>query len=479
MFCRTGVRKGSVSTAICAGLLLILVGVAESAFSKCAEADELDRATPGMGVARSDEGQAGAELELPQPEGAGALPARTRSALLWSESERAMLRSLSIRRLERALPDPTNRVSDDPRAAALGHRLFFDPGLSGSGQIACASCHQPSKLFTDGRVRGHGEADLGRNTPAILGIGYAHWLNWDGSRDTAWSQALSPIEAPREMNGTRTQAVRLVSNRPGYRSTYEALFGPLPNLDGVAERASPIGDAAAAAAWNALVPAGREAVTRAFVNIGKVIAAYERLLVPGVSTFDEYVDAIERNDFEAADRLLEPMAVGGLKLFLSSNTQCLNCHNGPLFTDGAFHNIGTGPAGENDPDAGRSAGIRSLLATEFNCRGPYSDAPASACPEVRLADGPIEASLLAGAYKVPSLRNIARTGPYMHDGRFATLAQVLGHYRNPRSAMIEFRPFFDMATGHVDALVAFLKTLNSPVDAPEEFLRPPAEALAP
>lgn len=400
---------------------------------------------------------------------------------IWSDSERAALRSLWIGSLGPVPPDPSNRVADNPRAAELGHQLFFDAGLSGNGQIACASCHQPGKLFTDGRAKGHGFGDLDRNTPTLVGAGYSRWFYWDGRRDSAWSQALSPIEAPPEMNGTRVQALRLIARRPDYQSNYQSLFGPLPDLDGLPERASPIGDADAQAAWSVLPPARQEALTRAFVNIGKAIAAYERRLLPGESAFDRYVEAVERGDLSTAERLLRPRAIGGLKLFLSSDAQCLNCHNGPLLTNGGFQNIGTGSQDAEHPDFGRLIGIQALFATEFNCFGPYNDDPERICPELRFLNRHDETGALTGAYKVPSLRNVALTAPYMHDGRFTTLAEVIDHYRNPRSgnAMIEFRPFFDMTPQHIEALVAFLETLSGSVNAPAAFLAPPAAPFSP
>ncbi len=415
---------------------------------------------------------AAADAPAPHAVQAGSRPA-------WSEPERATLRSLWIGALGPTPPDRSNRVADDRRAAALGHRLFFDPALSGSRQVSCATCHQPSKLFTDGLAKGQGASgELDRNTPGLLGLGYSRWFYWDGRRDSAWSQALSPIEAPREMNGTRVEAVRLVASRPDYRSAYEAVFGPLPDLDGLPERAGPLGDADARAAWTRLPRARREAVTRAFADIGKAIAAYERMLVPGASAFDKYVEAVERGDQAAAAQVLRPMAVAGLRLFLSSDAQCLMCHNGPLFTDGEFHNIGTGTLDGSAADLGRAGGIEPLLAGEFKCLGRYNDGPRRSCPELRSLARKAKAGSLVGAYKVPSLRNVALTAPYMHDGRFATLTEVIRHYRSPRpgSAMIEFRPMFDMTPQHIEALVAFLETLSSPPEAPAEFLRPPPSA---
>ena len=121
-----------------------------------------------------------------------------------------------------------------------------------------------------------------------------------------------------------------------------------------------------------------------------------------------------------------------------------------------------------------------MLATEFNCLGPYGDDSKRACPELRFLNRHEQNSSLVGAYKVPSLRNAALTAPYMHDGRFATLAEVIGHYRNPipSGAPIEFRPLFDMSPQHIEAIAAFLKTLSAPVAAPPEFLRAPQRAAS-
>ncbi len=381
----------------------------------------------------------------------------------WSGEERAMLRSLWIGKLGPVPPDPSNRVADDPRAAALGRRLFVDPGLSGNGAIACATCHQPARDFADGRARARGVAEVPRNTPGLVGIGYARWFFWDGRRDSAWSQALVPIEAPAEMATSRVRALLHVTRR--YRPEYEELFGPLPDLAGVPRRAGPLGDRRARDAWRRLASARKESIDRAFANLGKTLAAYERTLVPAPSAFDRYVEALEHGDASAGD-ILGPRAIAGLALFLSSDAQCTRCHNGPLFTDGEFHNIGTGfPARPADPpDFGRSIGIKAALSDEFNCLGAHADDPARACPELRFLDRHEEDGALVGAYKVPSLRNAALTPPYMHDGRYATLAEAVGHYRRPPSspAPIEFRPLFDMTQPDIESLVAFLETLSAP-----------------
>ena len=169
-------------------------------------------------------------------------------------------------------------------------------------------------------------------------------------------------------------------------------------------------------------------LTRAFVNVGKIIAAYERRLLPGASPFDRYVEALEGGDAGRAARTLGPAAVGGLRLFISNDTQCLKCHNGPLFTNGGFHNIGTGAVEGPHPDFGRMIGIQALMATDLTCLGAYSDDPKRECPDLRFLNRH-EDSSFAGAYRVPSLRNVAHTAPYMHDGRFSSLDAVI---RKPR-----------------------------------------------
>jgi cytochrome c peroxidase len=397
----------------------------------------------------------------------------------FSASERATLRSLALLGELKPPADPSNRVADDPRAVALGHRLFFDRKLSGGGRIACASCHEPAKHFADGRVRGRGLDELARNTPSLVGVAFSPWLFWDGRRDSLWSQALQPLEAPVEMNAARLDIVRYVASHPTYRADYIALFGAPPKLAGLPLHASPIGDERAQAAWNTLQPAQQEAIDRAFANVGKAIAAYERRLLPGRSAFDRYVEALENGEPERASKELSPAALAGMKMFLSPDMQCLRCHNGPMFSNQGFHNIGTGKGSDPArPDFGRAIGIEAVQATEFNCAGPYSDDAEHACPELRFLNRHDETGTLTGAYKVPSLRNAAATAPYMHDGRFATLADVMEHYRNPRggSGALEFRPLFDVPASRLEALVAFIESLRAPVAAPDELVIAPEPA---
>src|SRR3569623_283413 len=164
-----------------------------------------------------------------------------------SGDELKRIQSLSLASLLPLRPDPSNRVSNDPAAAALGKALFFDARLSANGAISCATCHKPDRQFQDDLPVGHGMGDGSRRTMPIAGTAYFPFLFWDGRKDSQWSQALGPLENPLEHGADRTMVVRLVA--AAYRPTYEAVFGTLPNLDGMPDHAMPAGNEDAAAAW--------------------------------------------------------------------------------------------------------------------------------------------------------------------------------------------------------------------------------------
>src|SRR6476659_6422054 len=200
----------------------------------------------------------------------------------WAPEQLDELRSMSLAALEPLPRDPTNRVADDPRAADLGRRLFFDTRLSSNGRVACSTCHQADRGFQDGIALAIGVGTTARRTMPIAGMARSPFLFWDGRKDSLWAQALGPLESPVEHGGTRTQYAHLIDHF--YRSEYEALFGHLPDPSYLARlpaTAGPVEDPIARAAWKAMTDADREAVTRVYANIGKVIAAYERKIIPG------------------------------------------------------------------------------------------------------------------------------------------------------------------------------------------------------
>jgi len=393
----------------------------------------------------------------------------------WTETEMGMLRSLWIGSLPTLAPDPSNAIADDPRARKLGRQLFFDQRLSGNGLISCATCHQSERHFTDGRVKGQAVGTSRRNTPSIVGSAYSPWLYWDGRRDSLWSQALSPLEDPNEHNGSRTLYVRIIATDPGYRMAYEALFGSIPDISDRSRFpsvASPVGDARSNAAWQAMTANDRRLVNRIFANIGKSIAAYERILMPGPSRFDAYVQAVLDRDEVAQQALFNNDERMGLRLFIGK-ANCTQCHNGPLFTNYEFHNTGIISYPGEVPDKGRVAGVRSVRSDPFNCLGAYSDDIIKVCAELRFARSGPE---LIGAMRTPSLRNLAGTGPYMHKGQMATIAEILDHYNRAPLAMIghnETKPL-GLNRRELKQLEDFLKTLAAPLATPVEWLEPPA-----
>lgn len=386
--------------------------------------------------------------------GAGAV-ARDYSGLptAWTEEETALVRSLALDALPPLPPDPSNRVAEDARAAGLGRAIFFDARFSANGQVACATCHLPERQFQDDLPLAHGVGTTGRRTMPIAGMAYAPFLFWDGRKDSLWAQALGPLESAVEHGGDRTQYARLIAEY--YAVPYEELFGPLPDLAGLPDHAGPVADPAAAAEWSDLTEAQRAEVTTVFTNMGKAIAAFERTILPPKTRFDAWVAS---PDFPR-EGLLSRDEIAGLRLFIGKG-ECVNCHNGPLLTDNHFHNTGV-PALPGLPgDMGRAKGAHLVLADEFNCLGPYSDAAPEDCTELRFMAAPTDEAVRA--FKTPSLRGASGRPPYMHAGQLATLDDVLAHYAKAPAATeghSELRPkaFSDEEKAQ---LVAFLSSLD-------------------
>ena len=391
----------------------------------------------------------------------------------WSEAEVVTLRSLWIGSLPLLPEDPSNAYADDPQAAAFGYALFFDTRFSSNDEVACATCHIPDKMFNDGLPLAQGVGTTTRRTMTIVGTAYIPWLFWDGRKDSQWSQTLGPLENPVEHGGTRTQYAHLIDQY--YRGEYEAIFGTLPDFSDRSrfpDAAGPVEDKVARAAWDAMTPEDREAVTQVYVNMGKAIAAYERLIMPGPSRFDAYVEALLNEDQDGMNAALTDDEVAGLKLFIG-RAQCINCHNGPLFTNNEFHNTGVPTAKGLSVDDGRATGVTQVLTDEFNCLSQWSDADPDDCDELRFVTSTGEQ--LEGAFRPPTLRNVAESAPYMHAGQYATLDQVLLHYRHPPLSPMghsELEPL-GLTANELTQLEAFLYSLSGPLNISPEFLAPP------
>lgn len=363
----------------------------------------------------------------------------------WTPEQIEQLQSLALAKLDPLPADPSNRVADDPRAVAFGQRLFFDTRLSSNGKVSCATCHVPSREFQDDKPLANGVGTTGRRTMPIAGTAYAPFLFWDGRKDSLWSQALGPLESPVEHGGTRDQYVKVVA--ANYRAEYEQLFGPLPDLT------------------------QRDGVTAVFVNMGKSIAAYERRIQYAPSRFDRYIDTLTKTG-RAPNGVLTSDETAGLRLFIGK-ANCTQCHNGPLFTNNEFHNTGVATGAAPEPDHGRMAGARGVLADEFNCRSKWSDAKPEQCSELDFLV--TDAHELERAFKVPSLRNVADRAPYMHAGQLATLDDVVAHYNHAPAAPsghTELQPL-KLNANEVRQLTAFLRSLSGGTAAPPELLRAP------
>lgn len=317
-----------------------------------------------------------------------------------------------------------------PAKVRLGERLFFEPRLSSSGRHPCASCHLPERAFTDGRTvpRGARGDALRRNAMALGNVAWNAGFNWASPELTRLEeQLLRPLlgEHPVEMGLKGREAAVL-----------EALSG----------------DASLSTAFAEAFPGDGAPVT--WDNLVRALAAYVRSLVSAESPFDRY---LFRDDRQALD---EP-ARRGMALFFSERTGCADCHSGILF-GGPVRSVET-------PDA------RPLYANtglyDVDGRGGYPPGDQG----LKEATGREEDN---GRFRVPSLRDVALTAPYMHDGSLATLAEVIDHYdrggraRQPgRAAPLRdprIRPLGLDAQEKLD-LEAFLRSLTGttlPVRAP-------------
>lgn len=387
----------------------------------------------------------------------------------WSEEELKLIASLSLDTLPTLPADPSNQVADDPAAAELGHRLYFDTRLSSNGQVACATCHKPELMFTDGLALAVGVGIGPMHTPSLVGLAYSPWFYWDGRKDSQWAQALAPLEAKHEHATDRVQLLRLVADDTIYRDMYENVFGPLTLPALLPKSGTPEGDAQQQASWNTLDSETQTAVSQVFANLGKAIAAFERKILPGRTRFDDYISQVVAGSND--DNALNNSEKAGLKVFIGKG-QCVTCHNGPLLTNHEFHNTGVLAVSGQMPSMGRYDGIRVSREDSFNCLGEFSDASAAECTELRFAR---DANDLVGALKTPTLRNISLTAPYMHGGQIADLAEVVNHYNEAPSSMLSHNEAKPLGLRAVERsqLEDFLMTLSAPLATEQKWLVAP------
>ena len=293
-------------------------------------------------------------------------------------------------------PDPSNRASGNPDAVELGERLFFERRLSASGEHSCSCCHVPERNWSDGEARARGLELTDRNTPSIVNVRVQRWFGWDGAHDSLWAQSIRPLLDARELGLSAARVAAFVRGAADISCRYRKVFGEIPATD--------------------------EAV---LVGVAKALAAFQETLVSGRTAFDDFRDALVRGDAAGIEEYPEG-ARRGLKIFIGKGS-CNTCHFGPAFTNGEFHDTGIPffvEKGRVDP--GRHAGIRKLRASTFNLLGPYNDDPGRST-----ATGTRHVALEHrnfGEFRTPSLRNLALTAPYMHNGRLPALRDVVAHY---------------------------------------------------
>ncbi|MDG2021924.1 MAG: cytochrome c peroxidase [Phycisphaerales bacterium] len=373
-------------------------------------------------------------------------------------------RALSSSPLPPPPVDPTNRFADDPSAAELGRILFFETRVSGSGDVSCATCHQPDRWFTDGLEKSRGVDTAARHAPTLIDAAHHRWFNWDGRSDSMWGHTIRPIENPLEMGGDRTRLVRLVLQDDELRAGYEATFGAISlSLGELPPVASPSGGPPSVEAWERLSPVLQDRINRVTANIGKSLAAFQRTLRGGVSPFDRWAEAVSAGG--DGGEILSDSERRGLVLFFG-RAECWECHSGPLFSDGEFHNIGI-PVPDGLPrDPGRYDGALLVKNDPFNAAGPYSDDVEGR--QAILSRGVKRDPESWGAFRTPTLRGVGRTAPYMHDGSIPDLASVLRFYSTLEGAIqLEHHQEsvlspLDLDAREIEDLEAFLGTLTGP-----------------
>jgi len=275
----------------------------------------------------------------------------------------------------------------------LGKILFFDTRLSGSGKISCATCHQPELNWTDGKEKsvGHEGTINKRNSPTIQNSWFYQKLFWDGRSSSLEDQAFAPINSESEMHSEMPEVIRKLRNSKEYPELFKKAFGN-----------------------NSINP----------LKMTEAIATFERTIVSNKSRFDKFL--------EGNKNILSNSELRGLHLF-RTKARCMNCHNGPLFTDNQFHNIGF----------------------SGNDNGYY---------QVTHKDEDV------GKFKTPSLRDVMKTGPWMHDGMANDMEEIIDKLNNGKLAGNNrlIKPL-EMSKKEKKDLLNFLNAISA---APIEFKNP-------
>ena len=310
-------------------------------------------------------------------------------------------------------PARGNAVADLLPAAQLGFQVFYDPRFSTVSEERCATCHIPEKSFGDGLQvsQGNDGQPLQRNSPSIFTAAWYPQQFWDGRADSLWSQPLLPLENASEMASSRLAISHVIGDHPKYHALYADVFDEPPDLSDLA-RFPPAGKPGLPA-FDDMAPADQDTVNRVFANVGKSLEAYMRKVATGRSPFDAYLLG-DPSGFDATAR-------AGLATFVKA--RCIDCHNGPTLSDGLYYDMKVPSLPGAEPDHGRASGLAILKDSVFTLSGPYADSTPGA--EAPGADDP---STTEDAFRTPSLRNVARTAPYGHNGYYPTLQALLADH---------------------------------------------------
>jgi cytochrome c peroxidase len=396
--------------------------------------------------------------------------------------------------------DPTNKYADDPKAAVLGQKFFFEKAYAGpllvgddgrngglgrvgeTGKVSCASCHEGPWMIDLRSKPGHislGTGWIPRNSTSIINSAfYAPWVENDGIRDSSWSDNIIDLEFNLGFNSSRLRLAHVIYDK--YRDEYNAVFDPdlPPQLDPAHAEAArfPADGRPGSAAWDNMRAEDQQAVNRAIVNFGKALQAYFRKLVSRNAPFDRFV--------AGDDSAINASAKRGLKLFIGK-AACSECHEGAAFTDNEFHNLGMKFEGEHvtaEFEQGRYGGLQALLTNEFRADSEYSDAPAvgaerlKGLPATQNGNTWVVNESERAKWRTKSLRNVAETAPYMHNGQLKTLEDVVKFYNDGGHASgfigtkdEDMKPL-NLTDQEAKDLVEFLKTLTGEV-VPEELRR--------
>lgn len=334
------------------------------------------------------------------------------------------------------VPVPKNNPMT-PAKIKLGDKLFHDKRFSTDGTVSCSTCHDRQKVFTDSPLKvseGIGKLTGTRNAPTVVNAAYMHTQFWDGREPDLEGQSAGPFINPVEMGQPSHEPIlKIVRTDPEYQKLFKAAF----NKRGKAIKMR---------------------------HVQQAIASFERTIISGNSAFDRYYFGGDKGAMSEA-------AVRGLQVFMEQG-RCVSCHTisqtHALFSDSRFHNLGIGFQRINQD-------VVELASAYRKAKQKGVDVDKEVLTNKNTSElGRFAVSTESrdmGSFKTPTLRNVAKTAPYMHDGSLETLRDVVVFYNNG-GRLKQSDPTFDFQSGgirpldlsdeQIDDLVAFLEALTSP-----------------